>query len=322
MIRNFFKLALIVSCVLTCNFAFARIEFATPISKDAAKMWTTSNSPLKCILSYSFTDIGSADFVTYAGRDLNKTGLFLNFKLGVLRNTKMRVIANRPEWQSGNQEEFLGEVKMYKGFAPFIGPSLTWEILTNLNRGRQILLPFEGLRSINSQLIIPVISPLGFKAKMRDFQNCTSKLLRVNFNDLKLLPLIFEYQSTEFDKQTKSYLDNLILYVKADNSVNKIEIKAFSEDMDSKQGNLDLASKRVDYVAKYLEDNGIDKKIIVKKELNPLTLSKDSSYVRERRDIQFRKGLVTLGRNQDLVDPNLELDAFPDVGNPNFKLDY
>ncbi len=319
MIRKFFKLALILSCALTCSLALARIEFATPISKDAAKMWSNTNSPLKCILSYSFKDIGRADFITYAGAELNKTGLFLNFKLGVLKNTKMRVIANRPEWQSGNQEEYLGEIKMYQGFVPFIGPSLTWEILTNLNRGRQILLPFEGLRSVNSQLIIPVISPLGFKAKMREFQNCTSKLLRVNYNDISLLPLIFEYRSTEFDKQTKAYLDNLIAYVLADKSVNKVEIKAFAEDMDSRQGNLDLSLKRVNSVAQYLENNGINKDFIVKKELNPLTLSKDSYYQKEHRDIQFRKGLITLGRNQDLVDPNLELDAFPDVGNPNFK---
>ena len=295
------------------SLCWARVTYSPPFAPEATEMWTHGGTVLKCSLNYDIRDFGQAEFISYAGREI-KTGMILHTYRDILvrDRTKIRFIASRPEWTSDTREYLLGSIFAYPGFEPVLGPRLARELLYQLNNGNQILMPFLSDNYVTPNLIVPIISPQGFKKHYEDFVDCSRKLLSVNFSDIEYVPLVFKYRSPELNSTTLKYFREMIDYVNADSAVTKIEVRAYAYDMDSAEENEELAGLRASYIHQALIDAGIGEQLISMVPFNQQFQSNPVSSLPGDHDPRMRNGMIVLERDDDNLDYDLELDRFPD----------
>ncbi|MGN0901918.1 MAG: hypothetical protein ACI4M9_01410, partial [Succinivibrio sp.] len=138
-----------------------QIRYQAPLDSSAKKLWSNESSRIKCSLIFDIPSYGFANFMTYSGRTL-RSALTIHPKLGIGQSSYMRFISTKPEWHSAAHEHLLGRIALYEGFAPYVGPTLSWKILSELSHGNQILMPYTDTKLASGQNIIPSLSPLGF----------------------------------------------------------------------------------------------------------------------------------------------------------------
>ena len=127
-------LVVAISCAIASVSVFtgianAQIRYQAHISPEATKLWTTDRNRLKCSLLFSVPDYGIVNFMTYSGKTL-RSNMTVHPKLGIADDSVMRFIATKPEWQSVSNEKLLGKIKLFSGINPYVGPTLSWKILS------------------------------------------------------------------------------------------------------------------------------------------------------------------------------------------------
>lgn len=292
--------------------AGAQIRYEGPLDESAQKLWTSRDSKLSCVLQYDIPDYGYASFTAFAGRE-HKNFMRVYPKLGITSNSLMRFIAARPEWRAGGREELLGQIKLYAGFPPYAGPTLTWKVLESLNAGEQVYMPYTSEILASGQNIIPVLSPLGFKTQYRKYINCQQQLLAVSYEDVQLLPLIFNFQAATLTGRSEERLLQQIEYIKEDPAVSGIVISAFAYDMKLKADNISLAQDRSEVLKKYYTDAGLEEKMIDVRPFDVMTLPNDAESRPVNEEPSARNALITLKRNSAKINREMEI-ATPDVG--------
>ena len=309
---NFFKSILFMALAGFSLGAAAQIRYEAPIDPAAQKLWTSKQSKLSCMLQCDIPDYGYVAFTTYAGRE-HKTFMRITPKLGITDNSEMRFIAVRPEWRAGGREELLGRIQLYQGFLPYAGPTLTWKVLESLNAGLQVYFPYTDEHLAAGQNIIPILSPLGFKPQFRKYINCQQQLLPVSYEDVQLLPLVFNFQAATLTGRSQERLMQQIEYIKEDDAINHIVIAAFAYDMKLKADNISLAQDRAEVLKKYYTDAGFEERMIEVQPFDVMTLPNDSDSRPVNEEPSARNALVTLKRDSAKFNREIETQT-PDVG--------
>ena len=292
--------------------AQSAVRFEASISVEAKKLWSDESSKIRCNLNYDIPDYGYVSFTALAGRDI-KTSMGVHPKLGITANSLMRFIAARPEWQSGGKERLLGKIKLYSGYDAYAGPTLSFKVMNALNQGKQIFMPYTDKTVTSGQNIVPVLSPLGFKEHYSKFVACQQQLLRVSFNDVQLLPLVFAFQSDKLTSKSERSLKEQLEYLQEDKSINHIVIRTFSYDMNSKDDCIAMAKKRADAIKKYYLDAGFKDEDVELKQFNALTVQAFVEGQEANQEPTARNGLVQLSRDESDPRGLRDLDL-PDVG--------
>ncbi|MCR5536648.1 MAG: OmpA family protein [Succinivibrio sp.] len=306
-----FKLLLGMMWLLPC-LAMGQVRYSAPIDSSANKLWSNTDSKLACTLIHDIPRFGYAEFKTYGGRVL-KSSMQLVPKLGINDKSEIRFISTKPEWQSGGREVLLGRVPIYTGFNPYVGATLAWKILSALSHGQQILMPYTDEKLAAGQNIIPSLSPLGFDKPFQSYMTCQEHLLRVNFADVQMLPLAFQFQSEELTNKSRQRLQSQLDYIKEDKSITVVTIRAYAYDMKTKNENIVMADKRAETLRKLYVAAGIaDGQINVVK-FNALTLPRDRDVMTPNYNVTARNALVSLERDNAMVDKDLDAQV-PDVG--------
>ncbi len=310
------KILLVGTLILStslCSTALSQIRYYAPMNPEAAKkLWSNENSRISCKLIFDIPSYGFANFMTYGGRDL-RTALTIHPKLGIGQSGSMRFIATKPDWYSINTERLLGRIELYSGFIPYVGPTLSWKILSELDHGNQVLMPYTDKRVAPGQNIIPSLSPLGFKEAYKKYLSCQEQLIRVNFNDIKMMPLVFKLHTSELTARSLNSLKEQLEYLKYDNSIIKVKIRAYAYDMHKAEDNVNLAKERAEALKKYYIDNGLSEEVIEIIPFNALTLNtKDENPISEEAATS-RNALITLERDVAMINKDMEVRV-PDVG--------
>ncbi len=312
---RFYKRFILLTCIILPLGAMAQIRYSAPLDGEISKkLWSTQDSKLVCRLIHDIPGFGHADFKTYAGRQ-RKSSLEIYPKLGINQPSSMRFIATKPEWQSGGREELLGKVDLYNGFNPYAGATLSWKILSALNDGKQVLMPYTDEKRASGQNIIPTLSPLGFKKPYDSYLNCQQNLLKVNYSDVQMLPLAFLFRTSELTKNSQERLKSQIEYIKQDASVKKITIKAYAYEMPNRAENIKVAEERGLAIKAIYTAAGIKEEIIEIEKFNSLTLPRaaETEGTPEDHSITSRSALILLERDSSLIDRELDANV-PDVG--------
>lgn len=292
--------------------AFGQIRYGASVDPNSKNLWSNNTTKMSCSLIYDIPQYGFANFMTYSGRNL-KSAMTVHPKLGIGQKSLMRFIATKPDWHSSSNELLLGKIDLYPGFSPFVGPTLAWKILANLDRGNQILMPYTDDKLAKGENIIPVISPLGFKAAFKKYLSCQEQLIRVNFNDIKMMPLVFQLKKDKLTAKSQKMLDEQLEYLKYDKSITKIVIRAYAYDMSLNTENIALAKDRALALKNAYTEIGISDDIIEIIPFNSLTLSTKEENPIVDESVTARNALITLERDTALVNKDLEVDV-PDVG--------
>lgn len=291
--------------------ANAQLRYEAPMNESSHQLWSTQSSRLACYLSYVIPEYGRADFYVSAGRDRTLSfEVFPTMQIG--NDSVMRFIEASPLWNASGVETELGRINLYRGFNPFVGDTLSKRMLHSLYRGFEILMPYANTSSSVRQSIVPTLSPLGFKAKFKEFNDCQNGLYPYSFVDVNIVTSSFMPGTATFVPQSLHDVDNQIEYIKLDPSVKTVKIAVFTFGQKDAEANKELSKSRADAIKKYYTDKGIDPASIIMTQYHNENIS-TTKKLTEKDTLEARKVVVTIERDPYKIKYDKEI-KMPDVG--------
>lgn len=134
-------------------------------------------------------------------------------------------------------------------------------MLTGLLEGRSPLVRHR--TAMGGQAIEVRLLPARFNKAYNDYLACTAKLLPVNFDQIRSSQLGFPGGGVVLDPLAMAKLDILLDFLKADPSVNRIQLDGHADNSGNRLTNRDLSRRRALAVMEYLKASGIPAEQIV-----------------------------------------------------------
>lgn len=214
--------------------------------------WKVEGDQFECRLSQPITDFGAGEFVRRAGEQatfrLKATGYSL-------ASGSATLIAAAAPWQPGRSDLNLGAVKVGNGEIPFnTNQAQAGRLIAGLMEGRSPVIR-HALRDGGAMEVR--LLPAKFSKAFGDFQQCTAKLLPMNFEQVRQAEIGFPGGGIELDAQAKRRLDTVLAYMKADPTVNRVELDGHSDNSGNRLTNRDLSRRRALAVMDYLKAQGV-----------------------------------------------------------------
>jgi outer membrane protein OmpA-like peptidoglycan-associated protein len=226
------------------------ISFQTRLEKVE---WRIEGDQFECRLSQSVTDFGVGEFVRRAGEQATFRLLARERWLGAGSAT---LLAAAAPWQPGRGDIDLGVVRVGNGEVPFnSSQEQASRLLTGLLEGRSPLVRHRTLQG--GQRLEVRLLPVKFHKAYDDYLACTAKLLPVNFDQVRQSQVGFPGGGVELEPQAQAKLDIILAFLKADPSVNRIQLDGHADNSGNRLTNRDLSRRRAMAVMAYLEANGV-----------------------------------------------------------------
>jgi outer membrane protein OmpA-like peptidoglycan-associated protein len=214
------------------------------------------NSPLVCELSHSIPHFGEAYFRSMAGKELN-----MQFELSMLRLPDhyglAEVLSVPPVWRPGEQAKAISSMKMLKQFYGDLGKAESWTMLTELEQGYSPTFYFSDWYSPYDKISVS-LNPVHFMPAMDQFTQCVSALLPYTFDDIAFTVLTYESGGDELTKASKKRLEQIALYLKHDQSIESIDIQAYTDSYGGRWMNEQLSIKRAEAIKNKLVSFGLE----------------------------------------------------------------
>ncbi|AOE86911.1 flagellar protein MotY [Pseudomonas sp. TCU-HL1] len=225
------------------------ITFQTRLEKVE---WKVDGDKFECRLSQPITDFGSGEFVRRAGEQAT---FRLKARERWMGTGSATLLAAAAPWQPGRGDINLGVVSVGSGEVPFnTSQQQAGRLLTGLLEGRSPAVRHR-TRQGGDALEVRLL-PVKFNQAYQDYLACTAKLLPVNFDQVKHLQVGFPGGGIDLDDMARARLDIILDFIKADPSVNHIEIDGHSDNSGNRLTNRDLSRRRALTVFDYLKANG------------------------------------------------------------------
>ena len=232
------------------------ITFQTRLEKVE---WKVDGDQFECRLSQDITDFGQGQFVRRAGEQVT---FRLQARERWLGTGSATLVAAAAPWQPGRGDINLGMVNVDNGSIPFNSTQQQGaRLLTGILEGRSPLIRHrtqEGGEGLEVRLL-----PVKFNKAYHDYLDCTTKLLPVNFDQIKQAQVGFPGGGTDLDDISRAKLEIILQYMKADPSVNHIELDGHSDNGGNRLTNRDMSRRRALAVMEYFKANGVPEENIV-----------------------------------------------------------
>lgn len=246
---------LAVLCLLASQSVFA-ISFQTRLEKIE---WQVEGDQFECRLSQPVTDFGAGVFVRRAGEQVTFS---LKARERWLAAGNATLLAAAAPWQPQRGDINLGSVAVQPAEVLF---NSTQEqgtrLLTGLLEGRSPLVRHR--TAMGGQAIEVRLLPARFNKAYNDYLACTAKLLPVNFDQIRKSEVGFPGGGVVLDPLAMAKLEILLDFLKADPSVNRIQLDGHADNSGNRLTNRDLSRRRALAVMEYLKASGIAAEQIV-----------------------------------------------------------
>nr|WP_257626610.1 OmpA family protein [Pseudomonas sp. Xaverov 83] len=215
--------------------------------------WKVEGDKFECRLSQPITDFGSGEFVRRAGEQATFRLKAFNGSLGAGSAT---LLAAAAPWQPGRGDINLGAVRVGNGDVLFnSSQAQAGRLFTGLLEGRSPTVRHYGRDGGYSEIRL---LPVKFNKAYNDYQLCTTKLLPMNFEQVKQTEVGFPGGGIELDAAAKKKLSVILEFMKADPTVNHIELNGHSDNSGNRLTNRDVSRRRALAVMDYFKAYGID----------------------------------------------------------------
>lgn len=215
--------------------------------------WKVEGDQFECRLTQPITDFGAGEFVRRAGEQATFRLKATGYALGAGSAT---LLAAAAPWQPGRGDLNLGAVKVINGQIPFnTSQAQAGRLISGLMDGRSPVIRHfarDGGGAMEVRLL-----PVKFSKAFSDFQICTTKLLPMNYEQVKQAEIGFPGGGIDLDTAGKAKLDVVVAYMKADPTVNRVELDGHSDNGGNRLTNRDLSRRRALAVMDYLKAQGI-----------------------------------------------------------------
>ena len=214
--------------------------------------WTVEGDKFECRLTQPITDFGSGEFVRRAGEQATFRLKSFNPMQGAGSAT---LLAAAAPWQPGRGDINLGAVKAGSDGVLFNSSQVqAGRLINGLLDGRSpVVRRYSREDGVSEVRLLPV----KFNKAYSDYQSCTAKLLPMNYEQVKQGVIGFPGTGIELDAQAKAKLQVMLEFIKADPTVNHIELDGHSDNSGNRLSNRDLSRRRALAVMDYLKANGV-----------------------------------------------------------------
>lgn len=214
--------------------------------------WTVAGDQFECRLSQNVGGFGVGEFVWRAGE---QPTFRLKSQQGWLGTGSATLLAAAPPWRPGQGDLNLGSVSVSSGEVPFNSTQQqAGRLLGGLLEGRT---PEVRHRTRTGENLLVRLLPTRFADGYAQFQDCSTKMLPVNFDQVRQSQVGFPDGGTEVDPLGRAKLDIILQYLKADPTVNRIELDGHSDNSGNRLANREASRRRAIAVMEYLKANGV-----------------------------------------------------------------
>lgn len=212
--------------------------------------WKVAGDQFECRLGQPVANFGSAEFVRRAGE---QAVFRLNSASRLLGTGSATLLAAAAPWQPGRGDINLGSVRLGHGEALLTSSqSQASGLMNGLLEGRMTLIRSQ---SGGQPVEIHLLSAR-FGQAFGEYQACAAKLLPMNYDQIRLSEVGFP-RGLELDAPAKARLDKLLAFMKADPSVNHVQLDGHSDNSGNRLVNRDLSRRRALAVQDYLLAHGL-----------------------------------------------------------------
>jgi len=214
--------------------------------------WKVEGDKFECRLSQPITDFGSGEFVRRAGEQATFRLKAYNGTLGAGSAT---LLAAAAPWQPGRGDINLGSVNIGSGNVLFNSSQVqAGRLISGLMDGRSpVIRHASGDGRVSEVRLLPV----KFSKAFNDYQGCVAKLLPQNFEQVKQSEVGFPGEGVDLDPAAKAKLQVMLAFMKADPTVNHIELDGHSDNSGNRLTNRELSRRRALAVMDFFKANGI-----------------------------------------------------------------
>jgi outer membrane protein OmpA-like peptidoglycan-associated protein len=214
--------------------------------------WKVEGDPFECRLSQPITDFGSGEFVRRAGEQAT---FRLKAYNSMLVGGSATLLAAAAPWQPGRGDINLGAVRAGSGDVLFNSSQVqAGRLFNGLLDGRSpVVRHYNRDGGVSEVRLLPV----KFSKAYSDYQACTARLLPMNFEQVKQAEVGFPGGGIDLDAQAKARLQVILEFLKADPTVNHIELDGHSDNSGNRLTNRDLSRRRALAVMDFFKANGV-----------------------------------------------------------------
>lgn len=213
--------------------------------------WTVEGDKFECRLSQPITDFGSGEFVRKAGEQATFRLKAYNPMLG---GGSATLLAAAAPWQPGRGDINLGSVRIGSGDVLFDSSQVqAGRLISGLMEGRS---PVVRRNTEDGRVSEVRLLPVRFNKAFNDYQGCVAKLLPKNFEQIKQTQIGFPGEGVELDARAKAQLQVMLDFIKADPSVNHVELDGHSDNSGNRLTNRELSRRRALAVMDFFKANG------------------------------------------------------------------
>ncbi|MGN8344274.1 flagellar protein MotY [Pseudomonas sp. SMV71] len=213
--------------------------------------WTVEGDKFECRLSQPITDFGSGEFVRRAGEQATFRLKAYNPMLG---GGSATLLAAAAPWQPGRGDINLGSVRIGSGDVLFNSSQIqAGRLISGLMEGRS---PVVRRNTEDGRVSEVRLLPVRFNKAFNDYQGCVAKLLPKNFEQVKETQIGFPGEEVELDARAKAQLQVMLDFIKADPSVNHVELDGHSDNSGNRLTNRELSRRRALAVQEFFKANG------------------------------------------------------------------
>ncbi len=248
------RLSAVVSMVLL-SFVWSVAAQARPFQAPLDdSTWVVDSSIFECRMVHEIPYYGRAVFEHLAGYDAK---FQLRPQSPLMKSGKASLVSAAPHWQPAGKSTDLGLVPVTQGRFPVtLKAKQSARLLSELFNGQDLVFtraPWYGAE----QSAKVVLSPVNFQAPYLEYQACLAKLLPVNFEQIRRTAIYFPSSHDRLLPSELKKLDDIALYVKADDSVQSFYVDGHTDSLGGRGDNLELSQKRAEMVVQFLVDRGI-----------------------------------------------------------------
>ncbi|KAA0968038.1 OmpA family protein [Pseudomonas sp. ANT_H12B] len=214
--------------------------------------WTVEGDKFECRLTQPVTDFGSGEFVRRAGEQATFRLKTYNTMIG---GGSATLLAAAAPWQPGRGDINLGSVRISSGNVLFNSSQVqAGRLISGLLDGRSpVVRHYSGDGRVSEVRLLPV----KFSKAFNEYQGCVAKLLPKNFEQVKQSAIGFPGEGIDLDAHAKAQLQVMLEFMKADPTVNHIELDGHSDNSGNRLTNRDLSRRRALAVMEFFKANGI-----------------------------------------------------------------
>jgi outer membrane protein OmpA-like peptidoglycan-associated protein len=215
--------------------------------------WKVEGDQFECRLVQPIDGFGSGAFVRRAGE---QPVFQLRSDSNVLGAGTASLLAAATPWQPGRGDINLGSVRMARSGVLFSSSQgQASRLINGLLDGRSTV-----VRNYAGEAGRPMevrVLPVSFARAYSDYQVCAGKLLPMNYDQLRQTQVGFPGGGVDLDASARAHLDVILDYMKADPTVNHIELNGHSDNSGNRLTNRDLSRRRALAVADYFKAHGV-----------------------------------------------------------------